>query len=502
MAENIQPTDAVAALVSGADSGEVQAGGSDAVRQGSPIPVHLAAGEPEPMQVEQGGDVTGDTTQEEEVPTLDELIEQHRIADEIERKAMEELCSQVMQVGIADPSRYMHIVLSSLDIGKDRFVYEGQEVRWVLIRRNRMEDVKKIIINFLSDPLPKRIIVDCLARFWIDLSVPMRDVMTTMKGLASRMDTIFNVSIVFSSEVFRPTLENRWPYIAAWNLYVRNINIQMNMSPLCVHKCLLRSLKNQSKMAVKGDVWFEFKTGAGLGSTLNADGIQKVTKWYGKHLKEGMDRKVDHSTPLTSNENEPECLAYTPGYKTKVMVTHLKIAGLNRPERPDPRGERGSWKRRNYNNSKVHRVPYNREAGGSQQSLHSVERRASTSSSSSSSTGSTARSVFSYGKGGKRGGVDLADHVRVERDNQDLRNIVETLKDQKEQEIQKRRDREENLGNTIQRLFNEMEWINKDRTELSSKLIKAEMGLHQMKEDRDALSDENSKLRSEKQHRE
>lgn len=367
-------------------------------------------------------------------------------------------------------------------------MHEGHEIRWVYLRRTKLEEIKKIILQFLDDPLKKRVVIDCLAVFWLEDHTTMNEVMTDMRAIVAKMNSVFVHTLVFSSELFPPALQKKWPHIASWNLYCRNLNIQMDMAPLGAHKSLLRKVKNLSKQVCRGEMWAEFKSGAGLGSTLSPEGIDKLTRWHAVHLLNGMNKKVDHGTPLTVNENEPEILSYTPGYKSPTMVAHLKKLGIYLAK-PDGKGFK-SWKKPYFNKNKgSNRNDYLRP------NLSSLDRRSSTASN------STAKSVFSYARSGWRGEGDLADQVklaRVESDNRDLQNVVATLREEKEKDGRKGRDREENLTNTIHRLFNEMEWYIKDRTELASKLIKAEQTLQQVKEDRDALSDENRRINKRK----
>lgn len=423
--------------------------------------------------------------------SVDEMIQQQQDELDQERRNMEYLCDQVKSVGLQqqpqpvdqvdDPPatfRYAYIVLADYNIGVDKFEHENVEIRWVTIQRNTLAATMTIVNNFLEDPHPKGLIIHCLQRFWQELGVKMDVVMEAMRSIVKKMSTIFTHKLVFSTSPFYPCMEKKWPQVASFNIFTRNLNLEMQMTPLGVHKSLLRKVKSLGKMCVKGDMFQEFREGSGVGKTLTHEGIEKVCKWFGQHFLKGMEKNVDHNTSLVPNDNEPECLSWTPGYKGDLMVNFIRQMGTYKGL---PR-HRSQYKRQEYLRNKDQRRDYLRPV------LASIGRRPSTSASSSSGS-----SRGSYRRDSRIEEGDLADQVRLvklERDNQDLKNVLQTLKDKGEEERRERRRGEENLTNTIQRLFSEMEWMTRDRNDLSTKLIKANQELVQMKEDRDYLSDE------------
>lgn len=420
---------------------------------------------------------------------LDDMLRLQQEDHEREKNNMENLIQQVVQVELQpdveqerEVSSYVYVVLADYEIGVDRYVHEGVEVRWVLVKRNTVAATLQIILNFLEDAMPKGIIVNCMNKYWQEQGGAVNDVMQAMRTIAEKMTTVFTHNLVFSTSLFRPCLEKIWPKIAQFNLFTRAMNIQMRKTPLGVHKCLLRKVKSLKQMAVKGDMFTEFLSNAGVGKNLSPAGISKVCTWFGNHFINGMQSVIDHDTPLTVNENEPASLTYTPGYKGDVMVSFLKEMGTYKPPLQYKRWQKGV--------NKDLRADFLRPR------LNSIGRRESSSSSSSSSSGRRS------GSSGSRQGENMPAYVKIlnlEREKLDLQNVVQSLKDAKEDERKEYRRGEESLTATIQRLFGEMEWMSRDRTELASKLIKAEKELLQTKDDRDHLSDQ---LSDQKKRRE
>lgn len=423
-------------------------------------------------------------------PDLDGLIEQEQEEMNQEKRNMESLCHKVQSVGLqpqpateARSFRYTYIVLSDFDIGKDRFEHDNVEVRWVLVQRDTIKATVTIILNFIDDPSPKGLIIMCMNRFWQELNLPINDVMNSMRTIANRMSTVFVHNLVFATSPFLPCMEKKWPQAASLNLFIRNLNIEMSRTPLGIHKVLLRKVKSLGKMCVKGDMYIEFREGTGVGKTFTPEAIDKICKWIGQHCIRGMDKTVDHFTPLTVHDSEPESLSWTPGYKGDLMVGFIKQMGTYKPlplrRNPNSKPYQRQQAQRNRDQKRDTLRPY----------LASIGRRPSTSASSSSccSSGRASSKDFRIEEG------DLVDQVRIvklERDNQDLKNVLQTLKDKNEEERRDRRRSEETVSNTVQRLFGEIEWMIRDRVELASKLTKTEQALIQMKDDRDHISDE------------
>lgn len=416
-----------------------------------------------------------------------------------ERDAMEQLVNRIVEEEPQDDIeiehnvfRFTYVILSDYDIGTDRFDHQNLQIRWVVVKRNTIAAAVQIMINMLEDPLPKGLIVACFSRFFEELGLPLNDVMQGIRTIKTKMQTVFTHNLCFSTSIFKPSLEKTWSKTAQYNMFVRSINIEMERTPLSIHKSLLRKVKSLGRLACKGEMWTEFRNNSGVGSTLAKEGVAKVCSWYGNHCLRGMVRVVDHDTPLVVSENEPAVLSLTPGYKGDVMVKFLKQMGTYKaPPRYPPNTKR--YKRQ--------QKQLNRDLKGDflRPHLSSIGRRVSTYSTSSSSTASSRNSRGSSG-GSRRGEGDLADEVkivRLERDNLDLQNVIQSLKDKNEDVMKERRRGEENLTSTITRLFSEMEWMSRDRTELSAKLIKAEQALQTMKEDRDQLSDDLRKKRKE-----
>lgn len=432
---------------------------------------------------------------------VDALIRLEQEDQQREKDALEQLCAKIVEEEPQDDLqvehdvfRYTYVILSDMDIGKDRFEHHNLEIRWVLVKRNTIAATVQIVLNMLDDPLPKGIIVACFNRFWQELGLPLKDVMQGMRTITTKMQSVFIHNLVFSTSIFKPSSEKQWPKTAQFNVFVRNTNIEMSRTPLSVHKALLRKVKSLSKLASKGEMWVEFRNNSGVGSTLSAEGIIKICNWYGNHCLRGMKKVVDHDTPLLVTDNEPECLSLTPGYKGDIMVDYIKEMGTYRP--PNKYNVKTKmWQRQQKQRNRDQRGDFLRPH------LSSIGRRVSTYSTSSSSS-SSRQSRGSAASGSRKQEGDLLDEVKVvrlENDIRDLQNVIQSLKDKNEDDLKERRRGEENLTGTITRLFSEMEWMSRDRTELSAKLIKAEQALQTMKEDRDQLSDD---LRKEKKRKE
>ena len=427
--------------------------------------------------------------------SVDEMLQREQDELDQEKRNMDLLCDQVQCVGLqqqnVDPvdeipviHKFTYIILADYSIDMDRFQHGDHTIRWVLVRSNTILETETVINNFLQDPHPKGLVIHCFTRFFLELKYKLDDVMTAITNIATKMKNIFIHNLVFSTSPFYPCMEKKWPQVAAFNLFTRNTNIAMGKTPLGLHKSLLRSVKSLGKMAVKGDMFQEFREGSGVGASLTHEGVEKICHWLGQHCVRGMETTVDNYTSLTPNESVPECLSWTPGYKGDLMVRFIRQMGTYKGL-PRYSSNSGKYQRQQYQRNKDQRRDTLRP------SLASIGRRPSTSASSSSASSIRSSSVATRVEGG-----DLADQVRLvklERDNQDLRNVMQTLKDKAEEERRDRRRGEENLTNTIQRLFSEMEWMSRSRQDLSTKLIKAEQELLVMKEDRNYLSDEMSR---------
>ena len=407
---------------------------------------------------------------------------------EAERKNMDLLCSQVQDVGLDghvltekdELSAYQLIVLTNISIGSDRFTHNGVVVRWICFEATTIEATNTIVTRFIDDPSLKRVIVDCYSKFL--KCEPVNDVMQAIRQICNKSALVYSSKLCFSSAVFPPHQERFWEKYSAFNVFVRNINIAMKMSPLSNHKGTLKKVKHLTKLATRGDCWQEKQNNTGLGSTLSSIGVQGQKTWFGDHLCKGMFREVSTDTSCTVKEDSPAKLQHTPGYKSPEMVTFLKQIGTYVEGSMPPTKER--WGKKNKFNQGDYLRP----------DLSSINRRGSNSSSSSSA--SSRRSSYVPPRYNKRPAQDI-NLQQLQRENSDQANMITQLKADRLKEDQERRNREEKHILRLDHLHNELEHMGFDRRSLSSKLLKAEQDYIYMKEERDRLREEISNKKKE-----
>ena len=416
--------------------------------------------------------------------TVDEVLAQaEAFARTLEKHhtSMDTLCQQVRNVGIQQPGErqkevYLFLILSNLNIGVDRFIYLGEEIRWVSFDAMTLDATNAVITKFLEQPSKKKVLIHCHDKFLESES--MADIMEAVRCIRNKVATMPNNLVCFTSSVFPPALEKIWDKIEEYNLFIRNLNISMNTAPLSNHKAVLKKANTLKNLVSKGDCWLEKVNGTGLGSTLSQEGLKRLRKWFCVHLLTGMG--YSNNAACTVNEGKPGPLQHTPGYKSPVMIAFLKQIGTYMP---------GSMPVRKDKYFKQRETSYKQDPLHPR--LSTISRRSSTTSSSSGSGSSSRKSTFSgprYGQSGRgtgrgagsdagRAQYDLKDQARLiqlEKDNSDLRNQVASLKADKRREEQDRRHREDQHIARVERLHNELEYLGYDRRNLQEKLLRAE----------------------------
>ena len=301
--------------------------------------------------------------------------------------------------------------------------------------------------------------------------------MEAVREIRNKAAVTASCTICFSSALFPPQHELMWNKYTEYNLFCRNMNITMKVSPLSNHKSMLKKVKGLAKMATKGECWQEKREGTGLGETLSELGLDRQKTWFATHLIKGMTNEVSHATSCTVNEGSPASLQHTPGYKSPEMIILLKQLGSyvegSQPARKEKWVSKGKWFGKGA-----------REEDYLRPNLSSIHRRGS--SASSSSAGSSRRS--SYGAAPRYN--NSGSQVDLQRENSDLSNIVSTLKAEKQRDEQERRAIEDKHHLRLDRLYAELEHLGYDRRSLAGKLLKSEQDYIHMKEDRDRIREE------------
>ena len=424
-------------------------------------------------------DVNGQMDVEEVLDTIEQELNE-------EQRNMVSLCDQVSNFGIQPQnvqvdkgidSTFTLLVLTNTSIGKDKYIHEKRTVRWVCFDATTLVATNQVVMRFINDPTSKRVIIDCYAKFL--LTEPAADVMEAVRSIRNAAATVYNSYICFSSGLFPPQLELMWGKIADFNLFTRNINISMRMSPLSNHKSVLKKGKGLAKLACKGECWIEKVNNTGLGLNLSELGQERLQDWFNKHLLNGMSAEVSHNTSCTVNDGTPCALQFTPGYKTPEMVLLLKQLGSFVEGAPVPRKE--NWGKQAKGNNK-------RDQDVLHPKLSVINRRTSTSSSSSGSSRRSSYVAPRYNKGRDQGDLlDQVNLVKIQRDNTDLQNVIFTLKAERQKEDQERRSREDQHIARVDHLHRELEHLGTDRRSLASKLLKAESDYLHVRDERDRL---------------
>lgn len=411
-----------------------------------------------------------------------------------DREEFASLCNKLDMVGISGPQHpgFALLVLSDKEIGKDKIIEDGLIMRWFCVKTDRgMVRILEQVTKFLMDTNPKMLILDCWNQFITRESTGK--IMKYMTAVRNVVKDYPMHKVVFPSFLFSPELQPWWDEIASLNVVTRNLNLSINMTPLQLHKCLLKRSKGQRQLTVRGDDWEEHRMNSGLGKNLSQQGIKRVTDWMMTHFKKGMHGVVDPKTALLVTEDTPAPLYCSPGFKSYTMVQLLKLQGTYDIDADLVRTGRG--RRFSVGSSRSSRsdsVLRPRLQGVSKKNWNNskFERRSERSDRSDSGHGSWRRG--SYDRVDDHGEEPCPNELKVtelEGVVADLQARLEVIRKEKTKEEKVRKEIEENYSSRCERYAHELEWMAHDRRVLSEKLIVVEKESARLGEDRDRLRD-------------
>lgn len=427
--------------------------------------------------------------------TLDEMIAEFEREFVQETADMAELSKALEGVAICGkndrPRGFRNVVISDKCVAADRFVYNNLEIRWVFFKTDKtLTYVVNQLLRFIEDPTPKRIVIDVFNQFLE--SEPIGKIMQAISQIRNKMWDNKTHWVVISSCLFGPFQEPWWEEVAALNVFIRNINLSLQVTPLQLHKALLKKVKGLKQLCCRGADWEEHRLGSGVGKTLSAAGIDRIKDWIGAHVERGMSKPVDDNTTNLCNEDSPAPLNISPGFKSWKMVQYLQALGTWDPES----------------------VRYNVHRRFSLGSNHSRDSDRSLKSGSSSSvrshddlrpnlvsaSGVSKNNRYSKPRGGRnfRGRNNTWRQAGSKRDEspcsfklqaEDLEARMSDLKREHSLENKKKKETEEKYARRCERLSSELEWAGHDRRNLEDKNRALEKEVARLTEDRERLRD-------------
>ena len=445
------------------------------------IEVVLPPNNPQPMEVEQD--------------TIAAALADIERSIVRENEEFESLCQKLDMVGISGPKHpgFAIVVLSDKDIGKDRIVKDGLIMRWVCVKTDGgMVSIMEKVTKFLMDANPKKLVLDCWNQFITRESTGK--IMKYMTAVRNVVKDYPMHKVVFPSFLFSPELQPWWPELASLNIVTRNLNVSLDMTPLQLHKCLLKGSKGHKQLTVRGDDWKEHQDQSGLGKNLSEQGIKRIIDWLMRHVKKGMHGPVDAKTSLLVNEDTPAPLYCSPGFKSYTMVQFLKLQGTYDLEADLARTSSG--RRLSVGSSKS-----SRSSDVLRPKLQGVHKKSwKDKRPDYSDSGYSASGTWSRDPSWRRDSYDRPKletdpfplHIRItelEGVVADLQAKLEVVRSEKAKEEKVRKEIEENYSSRCERQAHELEWQAHDRRILSEKLIVVEEKMARIADDRERLRD-------------
>ena len=137
------------------------------------------------------------------------------------------------------------------------------------------DQIMEVITNDIQDDQPKMLTLACL-----DHLIPKMAISDLMKGVKKLDDMAKKGGIHYFSvatQIFIPNNPQDWYKKAQVNAELRGINIDNNVPPFGLHKCLMMPLYiTYGPLTCQGKMWSEFVANTGLGSTLSPDGMERI----------------------------------------------------------------------------------------------------------------------------------------------------------------------------------------------------------------------------------
>lgn len=137
------------------------------------------------------------------------------------------------------------------------------------------DQIMEVITNDIKDDQPKMLTLACF-----DHLIPKMSISDLMKGVKKLDNMVKEQGIHYfsvSTQIFIPNKPQDWHKKAQVNAELRAINIDNNVPPFGLHKCLMIPLYiTYGPLTCQGKMWSEFVANTGLGSTLSTDGFERI----------------------------------------------------------------------------------------------------------------------------------------------------------------------------------------------------------------------------------
>ena len=431
--------------------------------------------------------------------TLDEMIAEFEQEFLQEAADMADLAKQLEGVALVGENSkgsvgFKNVVISDKCIGADRFSFEGQEIRWVYLKTDKtLGYVVNQLLRFIEDPTPKCIVIDVFNQFLA--SEPIGKIMQSISQIRNKMWENKTHWVVFTSCLFGPFQEPWWDEVSALNVFIRNINLSLQVTPLQLHKSMLKKVKGLKQLCVRGSDWEEHRLGTGVGKTLSAGGIERIKDWIGAHVVKGMLKPVDENTASLCNEDSPAPLHISPGFKSWKMVQFLMSLGtwdadsiyFNVRRRSSIASNDSSRSLKTGSSSSVKSDDILRPilAGITRSNRYTKPKQDQRPGRKNNTRWSNKKNNTWKQSGAQRDQSPCSYRLQAE----DLEAQVADLKREHSLENRRRKETEEKYAHRCERLSSELEWAGVDRRSLEDKNRALEKEVARLSEDRERLRD-------------
>ena len=226
------------------------------------------------------------------------------------------------------------VVLSGFSLSRALWKDEDETTKWITMQGQHVDEITTSILAMMDREVPTNFVALVYQSF-----VGVEDIVTledhfsriTQKQLNSEIHKLV-IPTIFSS----PVNERIWPEINALNQHIRILCIDMGRPVLNMHKAILISNNNGKIQYIRPEMWKEFQTRTGVGSSLSFEGLSMVKSYLKKYLDGGGFEEINRpASKVVAPDMIPPPLCYTNGYKgDEKMIEFIKEAGLRTPAKP------------------------------------------------------------------------------------------------------------------------------------------------------------------------
>ena len=147
----------------------------------------------------------------------------------------------------------------------------------IIVKPTAHLNFKQIMALIEKDIKSKEPMMLTLACF--DHLIPQMTTTKLMEGVRYLSDLAHQANHYFSTatQLFIPNKPHDWFRKAQINAELRALNIDNDVPPFSLHKCVMKPLyETYGPLTCQGRMWNKFLNGTGLGSTLSSDGLEKI----------------------------------------------------------------------------------------------------------------------------------------------------------------------------------------------------------------------------------